>query len=120
MMPILRGAPAKAATAICGAPLATNAIDGPLPRPKSALSEAKACCSLASPPALLISTLMPYLAKMPFCCPTSSTVKVQATDAALIARTVSAASAWAAPSASAAPHKSRLPSFISSSPLFEL
>src|ERR1700761_5831639 len=46
---MLRGSSAKAATATTGEPLTANAIDGPLPKPKSTLSEASACCSFASP-----------------------------------------------------------------------
>src|SRR5579885_2165999 len=99
---MLRGAPAKAATPITGEPLAANASPGPLPRPKSMLFAAKACCTFASPARSTMSRSMPYLAKRPASRPTSATRKVQAPRCALPSRTVSAAAARDMPAAASA------------------
>src|SRR5579862_2980803 len=94
---ILRGSAAKAATAVTGEPFTAKAMDGPLPRPKSTLSEVSACCSFASPVRTLISTSRPYLAKIPSSTPTSSGINDQATPTDFPARTLSAAMAGAKP-----------------------
>ena len=88
---MLVGMPAIAATAFTGAPLAVNAMPGPLPMPMSMPSAANACCILASPPKADASTVSPCLANWPVSMPTSSGVKVQANGTALPTRNVSAA-----------------------------
>src|SRR5262249_53210014 len=92
---MLHGSPAIAAPALTGAPLAVNAMPGPLPMPISTPSAAIACCSLASPPKPDGSTVSPCLANWPVSMPTSSGVKVQANGTALPTRNVSAAPAGA-------------------------
>ena len=89
------GTPYITPTALAGTPLAMNAMPGPLPIPMSALSAAKACCSLASPAAADASTSSPCLANRPISMPTSSGVKVQANATALTTRSFSAAPAGA-------------------------
>jgi hypothetical protein len=92
-MLMFMGAPAMAATALAGEPLATKPIPGPLPKPKSMLSETSPCCSLASPAKPVTASSSPCLAKMPTSMPTSMGVNVQANGTALPTRTVSAATA---------------------------
>src|SRR6516162_4119082 len=91
------GMPAIAATAFTGAPLAMNAMPGPLPLPMpiSMPSAVNACYSLASPPKADGSTVSPCLANWPISTPTSTGVKVQANGTALPTRNVSAAPAGA-------------------------
>src|SRR5579875_1236179 len=90
---MLRGGPAKAATPIDAPPFAEKAMPGPLPRPKSTLPAASACCTLASPPRSELSTARPCLAKKPCAVPISTGRKVQAVPCALPTRTISAATA---------------------------
>src|SRR6516165_1693825 len=90
-MLMFMGAPAMAATALAGEPLARKPIPGPLLRPKSMLPETSPCCSLASPAKPVTSSASPRRAKMPASMPTSMGVNVQAKGTALPTRTVSAA-----------------------------
>jgi hypothetical protein len=92
-MLMFMGAPAMAATALAGTPLARNPIPAPLPRPKSMLSDTSACCTRASPAKPVTSSSSPCLAKVPTAMPTSIGVNVQANGTALPTRTRSAAAA---------------------------
>src|SRR5690348_13898279 len=115
---IVPGGPAKAAMAIVGAPLISKAIAGPLPVPTSIESEAKACCSLASPVKEVISSSILFLAKKPRSTPSSSTDIGKETCTALPTRILSAASAGP-PHASSAPRPSAATrTFITSPPLW--
>src|ERR1700730_2105004 len=94
-MLIFMGAPAIAATAFAVTPLARKPMPGPLPSPKSMLSDASPCWSRASPANPVTSSSSPRLLKLPISTPTSMGVNVQAKGTALPRRTFSAASALA-------------------------
>ena len=74
-------------------PLVSNAMAGPLPVPISIESEAKACCSLASPVNEVISSSILFLAKKPRSTPSSMTDIGKETCTALPTRSLSAARA---------------------------
>src|SRR5215469_1881270 len=90
---MLRGGPANCATPIAAPPFEASAMPGPLPRPKSTLPATSACCTLASPPRLALSTSRPSLPKMPCSMPISTGRKVQAVPCALPTCTASLARA---------------------------